>query len=896
VASHSIETKRARVDASDDKQVAAEVRGVRNSTVADAAIASFAAQEVGKESSQQTRKWTSLRRPSASPRAAESAAPTNLPATPVQTTLKASFPSVTEAPPARRAAEADTIDKEKLPTPAPATAPPATATGGGGSNATGGGPPASGPQGKASLASAASKSTATSKTTAAPAEPTSRSTSTPKAPTPPPAPIGKEAKLQTAAPPSAHVPQPAKPEPPPTATKVEMPQKPTKQTKQLVRKNTGTKPPAPMPTQQPPATPTTNPAPSKPPQPPTNPAPQPSRPTAPPIIVSSAEQLSPADVERLLDRASAATPRNDAIIAVVDRNGTILGVRVENGVMLSGETLYFAIDGAVAKARTAAFFSNDQAPLTSRTVRFISQTTITQREVESNPNLEPTSPFRGPGFVAPIGLGGHFPPGVRFTPQVDLFAIEHTNRDSVIHPGPNRIRDGLGGGSDDIDLSTRFSAPFDLGKEIPAPESYGMQSGLMPTAQSRGIGTLPGGMPIFRADAASPTGISLVGGIGVFFPGPDGYATYEQNFQHADGRNRPQTTDDRLNARLVLEAEYTAFVAADSGIVAGISPVEGVRLPRGRIDLVGITLEIYGPHPNGERGLVAFGKRLGTGTVNGTDQQVAPGGATLLAGTDVPEGWLVSPRAAADGRLSANEVRQIIERGIAEAQLTRAAIRLPLGERTRMVLSVSDKDGNILGLFRMPDATFFSIDVAVAKGRNVAYYADAADLQPEDQVPGVAAGVAFTNRAFRYLSTPFFPTGVDTAPSGPFSMLNDPNINPRTAENTGPPLPPDAYTSVVAFDSFNPGTNFHEGDDPGANIGNQNGVVFFPGSTPLYKNGVLVGGFGVSGDGVDQDDVVTFGGGGQFIPGPGSPIVRSDQVFVRGVRLPYQKFNRNPRG
>ena len=31
--------------------------------------------------------------------------------------------------------------------------------------------------------------------------------------------------------------------------------------------------------------------------------------------------------------------------------------------------------------------TNDQAPLTSRTVRFISQSTVTQREVESNPNI-----------------------------------------------------------------------------------------------------------------------------------------------------------------------------------------------------------------------------------------------------------------------------------------------------------------------------------------------------------------------------------------------------------------------------------------------------------------------------------------------------------------------------
>jgi uncharacterized protein GlcG (DUF336 family) len=214
-----------------------------------------------------------------------------------------------------------------------------------------------------------------------------------------------------------------------------------------------------------------------------------------------------------------------------------------------------------------------------------------------------------------------------------------------------------------------------------------------------------------------------------------------------------------------------------------------------------------------------------------------------------------------------------------------------------MVLSVTDTNGEILGLYRMPDATFFSIDVAVAKARNVAYYDDAAALQPEDQVAGVPAGAALTNRTFRYLASPFFPTGFDPAGSGPFSSLNDSQyINPQTAENIGAPRPPDDYQSILLYDSFNPNTNFHEPQVQGtAGYGNQNGVVFFPGSTPLYKNGQLVGGFGVSGDGVDQDDVVTFGGAGTFLPRTDSPIVRADETFVRGVRLPFIKFSRNAR-
>src|SRR5262249_26165441 len=109
-------------------------------------------------------------------------------------------------------------------------------------------------------------------------------------------------------------------------------------------------------------------------------------------------------------------------------------------------------------------------------------------------------------------------------------------------------------------------------------------------------------------------------------------------------------------------------------------------------------------------------------------------------------------------------------------------------------------------------------------------------------------------------------------------------------------LPPSAYTSVQGHDAFFPDTNFH---DPN-NLANQNGIVFFPGGVPLYKDitgtgqAVLVGGLGVSGDGVDQDDVVTFAAsqGSQ----PPTNILTAAKTFVRGVRLPYQKFNRNPQG
>jgi hypothetical protein len=70
-----------------------------------------------------------------------------------------------------------------------------------------------------------------------------------------------------------------------------------------------------------------------------------------------------------------------------------------------------------------------------------------------------------------------------------------------------------------------------------------------------------------------------------------------------------------------------------------------------------------------------------------------------------------------------------------------------------------------------------------------------------------------------------------------------------------------------------------------------NGITIFPGGFPLYRNGILIGAIGVSGDGVDQDDLISASGAALF-PAPVS--IRADQTTYRGTRLPYAKFPRNP--
>jgi uncharacterized protein GlcG (DUF336 family) len=619
-----------------------------------------------------------------------------------------------------------------------------------------------------------------------------------------------------------------------------------------------------------------------------------------PRALMAVAQLTTVEVNALLERASAATPSNDAIIAVVDRTGKILGVRVESGVVTSD--LGFAIDGAVAKARTGAFFANGQEPLTSRTVSHISQSTITQREMQSNPaSANPT--FTGPGYVAPVGIGGEFPPGILRQPLVDLFAIEHTNRTSIVAGGTV--------------VTNRASYAAAVAGSIGV---VGSQEGQAPQPIARGISTMPGGLGIYRAlpKNAPPADKlnALVGGIGVFFPGPDGTASFEQGFVASANQTRAQ----RLNAPKALEAELDALVAVSpivipgAPLVAAIVPAPPAILDRigalpalpltgpqrlsqlqnlldrinvaARINLGGVALQTFGPQagPLGVQTLINIARQKGFGLVNGTNQPVAPGGVTLLDGQQQPDGWLVGPTAGT--LLTAAQVKQIIDQGVAQAKATRAQIRIQPSV-TSMVFAVADTDGTVLGVFRMPDATVFSIDVAIAKARNTAYYASAS-LNPLDRVGNVPVGTAFTNRTFRYLAVPKYPSGNASAPPGPFSILNTPGIDPRTGLNIGAPLPVTALgATVLGRDSFVTGSNFRA-TTPAAN---QNGIVFFPGSSAAYRGGTLAGGFGVSGDGVDQDDVVTYFG----IAGFAAPAaIQADNFFVRGIRLPYIKFSRNP--
>jgi uncharacterized protein GlcG (DUF336 family) len=506
---------------------------------------------------------------------------------------------------------------------------------------------------------------------------------------------------------------------------------------------------------------------------------------------TAANSLSAAEVEAIVRVASSSI--DDALtVAVVDRAGRPLAVFRRAGISSANDEL------AVGVARTAAFFSHNQAPLSSRTVRSIS--------------------------------GIHFPPGITNTASAALYGIENTNR-----------------GCD-------FNVTFDAGKCIPRARSIaagatcaagdtsgcgtGIVTGKVLPNDSNASSVNAGGVPLYRVhvDGRIVSQGQLLGAIGVIGNSPD-----------------PQ------------RAEYAAATGAFASIATGIVPVPFYPLPApGNVFIDGIRLPFLGPDIR-----LRFNS---DGIPNGVTLRGVTSAATLPDPTAVfalgpfnggcaANEDLVTARAGSGGLLQ-TDVQGIVTRAIDTAKRTRAAIRLPLNRYARMVIAVADLDGSIIALHRMPDATVFSVDVAVAKARNVIRFS-------QHGISGlVPANTAVTNRTIGFGAQPFYPPGID-------SDVFDPQEGPW-------------YQSLFVRDLQNVCTQGDEVTNP-----NQNGIVFFAGSTPLYRNNTLIGGLGVSGDGIEQDDYVTYFAAGPFLP---APSIWADRLVVDGARLPMFKFPRHPEG
>lgn len=550
--------------------------------------------------------------------------------------------------------------------------------------------------------------------------------------------------------------------------------------------------------------------------------------------------LNADDVQAVLTIAATAIGDDTLAAAVVDRTGNILGVFARRG---AGER---TPDIAVSLARTAAMFANDQAPLSSRTVRFIS--------------------------------GIHFPPGIRNTPQAALYGVENINRgcqvddtgDAIFNapfPRPTSIAGTFGTGAGEAPLPcnpadtrgcARGGPMLDLeGNPI---QSVGITTG-KPDVRDTGqtspftVPVNPGGIPIYR-------GGKVIGGVGV--------AGVRAEF-----------------------AEYAATAAA-AGAGRGMDFSEPLGAP-GAVFIDGIRLPFFGTCTT----ITCIRNTLRARPV-GSFPGLVSSGAFLVQprnGLQAPEGYLIGPRASARaGGLGETEVRQIVEQSVEVALRTRAMIRLPINQPSRMTISVSDEDGEILALFRMADGTVFSSDVAMTKARNAYYFSTREGYEVLRQYvegnpyeryrwePAPPAGKAWaiTARTLSFGGQPLFPPGVDL---------------PEQLKHRGDSPTPGPWFDLYVYDTVNACT---EGPGPsrGGNRAylNQSGIVWFPGSVPLYRGDRVIGGLGVSGDGVEQDDYVSLLGSQGFHP---PDDLRVDRSVIRdskgrAVRLPYLKLPRNP--
>jgi uncharacterized protein GlcG (DUF336 family) len=234
---------------------------------------------------------------------------------------------------------------------------------------------------------------------------------------------------------------------------------------------------------------------------------------------------------------------------------------------------------------------------------------------------------------------------------------------------------------------------------------------------------------------------------------------------------------------------------------------------------------------------------------------------------------------AGEARLSASEVTNILTQAAQRAAITRAGIRLPRGQAAEVFITVVDNPNSpgvapvVLGVFRTGEATLFSWDVAVQKARTALYFSSplaTSVLPPELQ------NKAISTRAVGFLAESLYPPGIQNKPPGPLLGLQE-NFS----------LLPIGVTNIlndVFFTVANPPLTAPDPNLP-------NGITIFPGGFPLYRNGVLIGAIGVSGDGVDQDDLIAASGTVNFLA---PNAIRSDRIIFRGTRLPYAKFPRNP--
>lgn len=606
----------------------------------------------------------------------------------------------------------------------------------------------------------------------------------------------------------------------------------------------------------------------------TAPAPSPSptpNPAPPPpggnFTPPAQESLSVADVQLIIAQAVGEAQRRNlpSVIAVVDRVGNVLAVFRMTGARAMARTSALTETGinsplvdaqgldvpadvaAIAKAVTGAYLSSGGNAFSSRTASQIVQQ--------------------------------HFPPApsTRGLESGPLFGVQFSQLPCS-------------------DLNARFQA------------AGGSAALIGPKRSPLGLAADPGGLPLYK------NGV-VVGAIGVMGDGDYGFDPNildrdidpeeaiafagTQGFAAAEAIRADRITVDGTSLRF---SDITnSDIGPLSGNFAAINGTAGsVVAVRGYSSATIIAGAPYGTEASGIRAARAA-------EFNNSDAFVLTDGAgnnryPIRAGTD---------NASVSQPLSAAEVRAILEEAFTVLTRARAQIRRPLDSRMQASISVVDTHGEVLGIVRSPDAPIFGIDVSLQKARTAMFFSNAqAGQQLLATGPGVApfvqavrtflndpqaltGTVAFSDRAGGNLSRPYFPDGELGRPPGPLSRPIE-DFNPfavglQIQLVAGNIIQHALFGVDVARCTTLPDVA------PGQNR-LENGIQIFPGSVPIYRGNQLVGGIGVSGDGIDQDDMVSFLGlhnGGARVGGIGNAPkeMRADRVVVNlgnaQVRLRY---------
>jgi len=555
------------------------------------------------------------------------------------------------------------------------------------------------------------------------------------------------------------------------------------------------------------------------------------------------ERLTKDDVQTIVEQAVAAASKSDpnAIIAVVDREGFILalwdvkgrlpspfaifpaGPFGPNALINPTFKLYSLVDGAVTRAVTAAYLSSNQEAFTSRTAGYIIQQ--------------------------------HFPVGVRDTSNGPLVGVglsslffTDVNRPKLIPPG--------------FDGSAVFPAPTPANPN-PAPQSPGVRA---PTFPPSSLNDSPGGVPLYKNGF-------LVGGIGVTGDGsptdlaPAGAIIFNQ-VQHnfTTGFKAGHDTDEDVALAGQTGYRPSSEIQGNNVLIGGIripyvADNANFDIPTSTQTLGSIGRSIDIPlrnlDPNNPNAIVSGMPQDSPASYpyEETELDGVPGEIRFTVRDDplinTPGRQLVGKKAP---RLTASEVRSILGKSAAQANRTRAGIRLPVGVSSRNFIAVvnnPDKPGEapaILGVFRTTDATIFSWDVAVQKARTALFFSN--------------SQLAMSSRTIGFLAQRWFPPGIDGLPPGPFFGFQEAVSLKRDAKGLFP-----------------------------GNHNLPNGITIFPGGFPLYRDGKVIGAIGVSGDGIDQDDLISTAGTVDFLP---KQTIRADHYLYHGARLPYAKFPRDP--